>query len=142
MVAVDLRRLDTPIAFEDSFEGRLGVAYEAVTPEEVSGHADVESVHLAPHGAVALGVFASLAEGAASLGTAVGVLGDGMSAAGLSNETTLTRDVPGGRVTFVARRRSRAPDLHVWDVECRDGSGTTCAVSKVLIAVRPPRERA
>ena len=131
--------MDTPVAFERSLDGVLGVVYDTMTPEEVTGHVDVEPRLLAPHGAAPLGLFTAAAEGAASTGTAVGVIPGGNYASGMSNETTLTGSVRSGRVTFVARRRAQSADLWVWEVECFDASGATCAFSKVAIAVRPMR---
>jgi acyl-coenzyme A thioesterase PaaI-like protein len=136
---MDVRKMDTPIPFSESFDGRLGVVYDTLTPEEVSGHLDVESVHLASHGAVPVGVFSTIAEGAASIGTVAGVGGEGMSASGQSNKTTLIGEVRTGRVPFVARRRARASDLWVWDVESFDAAGATCALSMTQVAVRPLR---
>ena len=83
------------------------------------------------------GVLTAVAEGAASMGTAAGVMSEGMTASGMSNDTSIVADVGEGRMTAVARRRAAAPDLWAWDVEITDEDGRTCSLSKVLIAVRP-----
>lgn len=138
---VDPIRWPTALPFEESFDAQIGFSYDSITPETVSGHFDVRPDLLDRAGGVALGVFTTVAEGAASIGTAWAVVPEGMAASGLSNDTTATGPGPvgSGRVSVQARRRSARADLWTWDVECRDEHGELCAVSKVLIAVRPMR---
>lgn len=136
---MDLNSIKTKVAFGDSFDGQLGVAYDVLTPERVTGRVDVTPTTLGSHGVVPLGVYTAIAEGSASMGTAAGVLAGGMIAVGLSNDTTITGDVRDGHIDFEARPDSRAEDLWVWNVKCVDATGASCALSRVLIAVRPGR---
>jgi acyl-coenzyme A thioesterase PaaI-like protein len=136
---MDLDALPTVLPFGETFDALIGFSYDAVGPEEVAGHFEVRAQLLDRTGHVPSGVFTAVAEGAASMGTAVAVVSDGMAASGLSNDTTVTAAVSAGRVVVRARRRAHAPDLWTWDVESADAQGRTCAVSKVLIAVRPRR---
>jgi acyl-coenzyme A thioesterase PaaI-like protein len=57
------------------------------------------------------GVLTAVAEGTASMATAAGVMGKGMTASGMSNDSSIVANVDGGRLTAVARRRAAAPDL-------------------------------
>jgi 1,4-dihydroxy-2-naphthoyl-CoA hydrolase len=125
------------VPFERSFDAQIGLVYERIEPDEVVGSFQVRSELLDAHGRLHGGVLTAVAEGTASMGTAAGVLRDGMAASGMSNDTSVVADVTEGRITAVARRRAAAPDLWTWDVEAKDQDGRTCALSKVLIAVRP-----
>ncbi len=129
----------TVVPFERSFDAQIGVVYERIEPHEVVATLVVRAELLDGHGRVHGGVLTAVAEGTASMGTAAGVLKDGMAASGMSNETTVVADVTDGRLTAVARRRAAADHLWAWDVEITDDDGHTCSLSKVMIAVRPTR---
>lgn len=110
---MDIRKIDRPVPFAKTFDALLGIVYDTLTPEEVRGHFDINPALLSRGGAVSSGVYTTVAEGAASIATASDVVQEGMAALGLSIETTLTDEFATGRVTFVARRRPREPDLWV-----------------------------
>jgi uncharacterized protein (TIGR00369 family) len=90
-----------------------------------------------PAGLVHGGVFAAIAESIASLATARGVMPDGMSAQGLSNQTSFLRPVLDGTIHARAERRHRGRTTWVWDVEITDDQSRLCAVTRMTIAVRP-----
>jgi 1,4-dihydroxy-2-naphthoyl-CoA hydrolase len=127
------------VAFERSFDAQIGFSYDRIEPHEVVGTLEVRPDLLDHGGRLHGGVLTAVAEGAASMGTFAGVMGEGMAAAGMSNDTSVLADVEAGRLTVVARRRAAAPDLWAWDVEITHEDGRTCSLSKVLIAVRPMR---
>jgi 1,4-dihydroxy-2-naphthoyl-CoA hydrolase len=129
------------VPFERSFDARLGLSYDRIEPHEVVGTLEVRPELLDHGGRLHGGVLTAVAEGTASMGTAAGVMGERMTAAGMSNDTSIVADVGEGRLTAVARRRAAAPDLWAWHVEITDADGRTCSLSKVLIAVRPMRAR-
>ena len=58
-------------------------------------------------------------------------------ALGQSNETTFLRPATEGVVEAVATARHRGRTSWVWDVEMSDSSGRLCALTRMLIAVRP-----
>jgi uncharacterized protein (TIGR00369 family) len=138
---LDPAEFSTAVAFERSFDARIGVSYDHIEPHEVVASFEVRPELLDHGGRLHGGVLTAVAEGAASMGTAAGVMGEGMTASGMSNDTSIVADVEAGRLTAVARRRAAAPDLWAWDVEITDEDGRTCSLSKVLIAVRPMRVR-
>jgi uncharacterized protein (TIGR00369 family) len=127
------------VAFERSFDSQLGVSYDHIEPHEVVASFEVRPDLLDHGGRLHGGVLTAVAEGTASMGTFAGVMGEGMAASGMSNDTSLVADVDAGRLTAVARRRAAAPDVWAWDVEITHEDGRTCSLSKVLIAVRPMR---
>ncbi len=83
------------------------------------------------------GLFASIAESLASLGTAIHVIPDGQIAVGLSNATSFLRPITDGTVHAVARRRHRGRTTWIWDVEILDDAERVCALTRMTIAVRP-----
>lgn len=89
-----------------------------------------------PFGIVHGGSLAALAETIASRATYESV-GPESIAMGQSNETTFLRPVSEGVVEAVARVRHRGRTSWVWDVDMIDGEGRLCAVSRLIIAVRP-----
>ena len=90
-----------------------------------------------PFGLVHGGVFASIAETLASVGTAVVVTPEGNGAMGLSNSTSFLRPITDGTIHARAVRRHRGRTTWIWDVEISDDDGRLCALSRMTIAVRP-----
>jgi uncharacterized protein (TIGR00369 family) len=58
---------------------------------------------------------------------------------GLSNQTSFLRPILEGFINATAVRRHRGRTTWIWDVELTDDQGRLCAVSRMTIAVRPPR---
>jgi uncharacterized protein (TIGR00369 family) len=85
------------------------------------------------------GVYAAIAETLASIGTFVGVHEQGMQAMGLSNSTSFLRPVLSGTIHAEAVPIHRGRTTWLWDVTCSDDDGRTCAITRMTIAVRPPR---
>lgn len=94
---------------------------------------------LQPFGLVHGGVYATIAETLASIGTFVAVQEQGMHAMGLSNSTSFLRPILSGKIHAVARPIHRGRTTWLWDVECSDDDERTCAITRVTIAVRPAR---
>ncbi len=92
---------------------------------------------LQPFGLVHGGVYASIAETLASIGTFVGVHEQGMHAMGLSNSTSFLRPILSGTIHAEARPFHRGRTTWLWDVECRDDDERLCATTRMTIAVRP-----
>ena len=92
-----------------------------------------------PAGLLHGGVYAAAAESLASLATALGVMGEGKTAMGLSNATSFLRPITQGTVHARATRLHRGGTTWVWDVRFSDDDDHTCAVTRMTIAVRPPR---
>jgi 1,4-dihydroxy-2-naphthoyl-CoA hydrolase len=136
---VDPADFSPVVPFERSFDAQIGVDYDRIAPDEVVATFVVRAELLDSSGRLHGGVLTAVAEGTASMGTAAGVMKDGMAASGMSNDTTVVADVTEGRLTAVATRRAAAPDLWVWDVEITGDDGRTCSLSKVMIAVRAMR---
>jgi 1,4-dihydroxy-2-naphthoyl-CoA hydrolase len=122
------------------FDRHYGLEIVEAGDELVRGRVPVREHVTQPMGIVHGGVYASIAEGLASVGTNHGVGSDGMVALGMSNHSTFLRPVArGGMIEAVARRRHRGRTTWVWDVDLTDADGRLCAVGRVTVAVRPAR---
>jgi 1,4-dihydroxy-2-naphthoyl-CoA hydrolase len=121
------------------FDALYGLELLEVGSDEVRARVAVRDEVRQPFGLVHGGVFASIAESVASVGTAVEVLERGLTAMGMSNNTTFLRSVTEGTVHAVGRPLHRGRTTWVWDVEIRDDDKRLCATSRVTIAVRPQR---
>ena len=118
------------------FDRHYGLQIEECTDERVRGRVPVREHVTQPVGIVHGGVYASVAEGLASVGTNCGVARDGKIGLGMSNQSTFLRPLGAGTIRAVARRRHRGRSTWVWDVELSDDEGRVCALSRVTVAVR------
>jgi 1,4-dihydroxy-2-naphthoyl-CoA hydrolase len=108
--------------------------------DEVRAQVAVRDELKQPAGLLHGGVYAAVAESLASLATALGVMRDGKTAMGLSNSTSFLRPITQGTVHARATRLHRGSTTWVWDVRFSDDEDRTCAVTRMTIAVRPPRD--
>ena len=129
--------MDVP--YEQSFDALYGLQITEATPERVVGRVEVRDAIKQPMGLVHGGIYAAMAESMASLGTMLGVHADGAGASGLSNQTSFVRPILEGTVHATATRRHKGRTTWVWDVEVTDDEGRVCALTRMTIAVRPPR---
>jgi 1,4-dihydroxy-2-naphthoyl-CoA hydrolase len=109
----------------------------SVSDCEVHARVRVADHHLQPAGLVHGGVVASMAEAMASHATHLAVVGDGLSAQGVSNNTSFLRPLGGPVIRGLARRRHRGRTIWVWDVEVCDDDDRLCALTRMTVAVRP-----
>lgn len=118
----------------------LGIRVGDFDEERIEGSFDVTDAVRQPFGIVHGGAFAAIAETLASVATYMFVQAGGEIAVGQSNDTSFLRPVREGTVHALGTRRHRGRTSWIWDVECRDDDGRTCALSRVTIAVRPAPE--
>lgn len=124
------------LPLEETIDGTLGITYEAGEDGKVVGRMPVENCVRQPYGIVHGGAYAVLAESMTSAATYMGVREDGKIALGMSNQTQLMRPVASGNVNAEAVAIHTGRTTWVWDVTMRDDDGNTCAVSRVVVAVR------
>jgi 1,4-dihydroxy-2-naphthoyl-CoA hydrolase len=123
------------------FDRLYGLELLDVDEQQVAARVRVREEIKQPAGLVHGGVYASIAESMASLATALAVLPRGETAMGLSNATSFLRPITGGFVHAQATRLHRGRTTWVWDVRFTDDDGRACAVTRMTIAVRPPRDQ-
>ena len=128
---------ETLLAGTVGLDALLGLELLDVSDESVTARLPVRDELLQPFGLVHGGVFASIAETLASVGTAVAVVPAGDAAMCLSNQTSFMRPITSGVIHGRAVRRHRGRTTWIWDVEISDDDGRLCALSRMTIAVRP-----
>jgi 1,4-dihydroxy-2-naphthoyl-CoA hydrolase len=127
-----------PFDHAQGFDGLYGLELTEVTDDRVSGQVVVRPELKQPYGLVHGGVYASIAESLASLGTGVVVGRSGKVAMGLSNQTSFLRPITEGTIHGVAIRRHAGRSTWVWEVEMSDDLGRLCVLSRMTVAVRDP----
>jgi uncharacterized protein (TIGR00369 family) len=134
---VSLNTLPSP---DEGFNALIGFDDVQHADGELRATVPVRPDLLQPFGLVHGGVFASIAETLASVGTYVAVAEEGNHAMGLSNQTSFMRPITSGTIHAVARAVHRGRTTWIWDVDIRDDDDRLCAVTRMTIAVRPARQ--
>ena len=130
---------ETRVPIEDSFLGVIGLDVDDLVEVGLrTARLQVVPGVCQPMGIVHGGIYASIAETLASMGTADGVLELGKLPLGMANNTSFLRPVSEGTVHAEARAFNRGRTSWLWDVEMRNDDGKLCATSRVTIAVRDP----
>jgi 1,4-dihydroxy-2-naphthoyl-CoA hydrolase len=130
--------LELPYRAEHGFDATYGLEITARTEQTISGQVVVGEHHKQPAGLVHGGVYASIAESLASLGTAFAVFEEGRMASGMSNQTSFLRPITEGTIHAVATVKHRGRTTWVWEVEMTDDRGRLCVLTRMTIAVREP----
>jgi 1,4-dihydroxy-2-naphthoyl-CoA hydrolase len=121
------------------FDAYYGLRLVSATDSEIRAEVPVRDELKQPAGLVHGGVFASIAEAVASMGTWWTVHHDGKAAMGLSNQTSFLRPITEGTIHAVARLRHRGRTTWVWEVDITDDDGRLCALVRMTVAVRDAR---
>src|SRR5438270_497487 len=82
---------EVPFRYDVGFDGQYGLEVTDVSDELMRGEVAVRSELKQAAGIVHGGVYASIAESLASIGTALAVMPHGQTAMGLSNQTSFLR---------------------------------------------------
>ena len=121
---------------DGTFDALYGLVVDSVEDGLVHAHVDVRDELKQPAGLVHGGVYASIAESITSMATYLGVVEEGKSAQGLSNQTSFLRPILEGTIHAVARRRHKGRTTWLWEVEISDDQERLCALVRMTIAVR------
>jgi len=125
-----------PYRAEHGFDSLVGLEVTEVSDELLRGEVAVRDELKQPAGLVHGGVYASIAESLASLGTHLAVMPEGKLAMGLSNQTSFLRPITQGTIHAKAVRRHRGRSTWVWEVEVTDDEGRLCVLTRMTVAVR------
>lgn len=115
----------------------LGTRYVHISAQEVSLELEITPKVLQPWGIVHGGVYAALAESAASVGSLVAT-GARRGVAGISNSTDFMASASHGTIRATARPVHTGRTLHLWEVSC-ECEGRILARSTVRCIVLSPR---
>jgi 1,4-dihydroxy-2-naphthoyl-CoA hydrolase len=133
---VALLSIDFKALAGKGFDALYGLELLEVTPELGRAQVQVRDELKQPFGLVHGGVYASIAESVASVCTAAGVLAQGKTASGLSNQTSFLRPILEGTIHAVAVRKHAGRTTWVWEVEQSDDQGRLCVLTRMTVAVR------
>jgi 1,4-dihydroxy-2-naphthoyl-CoA hydrolase len=125
-----------PMKMTQGFDAAIGYELLEVTDDLVRARAEVRDEIKQQAGLVHGGVYSSIAESMASIGTYVVVARDGRTAQGMSNQTSFLRPILEGHIHAQARARHKGRTTWVWEVEFTDDQGRLCALTRMTIAVR------
>jgi uncharacterized protein (TIGR00369 family) len=131
--------LELPFAIDVGFDALYGLELTEVEDGRLAARVVVREQLKQHAGLVHGGVYASIAESIASLGTHLGVAGQGLVATGLSNQTSFLRPITGGTIHAVAVAKHRGRTTWVWEVEMFDDQGRLCVLTRMTVAAREPR---
>ena len=123
----------------DALGELIGLEYLELGQETARARVAVTDDLRQPAGLVHGGVYATIAESLCSRATFEAVAPEGRQAMGQSNQATFLRPITAGHVNARATVRHRGRTTWVWDVELGDDDGRTCALVRMIIAVRPAR---
>ncbi|HEY5318925.1 MAG TPA: PaaI family thioesterase [Solirubrobacteraceae bacterium] len=128
--------LELPFKEAPGFDGLYGLEIVSADADTVRGLVSVRDELKQPAGLVHGGVYASIAESLASVGTAIQVMPEGKVAMGLANSTSFMRPITAGTIHGEAVVLHRGRTTWVWDVRITDDEGRLCAVTRMTVAVR------
>ena len=133
-------QIEVPFYYDVGFDGLYGLEVTEVSEDLMRGRVVVRDDLKQIAGLVHGGVYASIAESLASIGTGLAVMPRGKQAMGLSNQTSFLRPITGGTIHADARRKHRGRSTWVWEVEITDDEGKLCVLTRMTVAVRdaPP----
>jgi 1,4-dihydroxy-2-naphthoyl-CoA hydrolase len=129
-------------AHRNNFAGEVGLVVESVTKERVVGTLEIQPRHLQPFGIVHGGVYCTIVESLASLGSVYNTIDQGRACAGIENHTSFLRSISSGTVTGVAVAVNIGRTTHLWEVDIRDEKERLVAKGTVRLAVLEPRPTA
>jgi 1,4-dihydroxy-2-naphthoyl-CoA hydrolase len=130
---------DLPFRMQQGFDALYGLELTEVQDGRIAARVTVRDELKQPAGLVHGGVYASIAESIASLGTLFGVAPRGLIATGLSNQTSFLRPITDGTIHAVAIAKHRGRTTWVWEVEITDDQGRLCVLTRMTVAAREPR---
>ncbi len=126
--------MDTGNAAHESLDGLLGIEIEEVGPDRCVLTLEIDERHLQPYGIVHGGIYATLAESAASIGGAMHAARNELNGAvGVSNTTDFYRSMRRGTIRAVATPIHQGRSQQVWQVEMRDDDDRLVARSQVRL---------
>jgi uncharacterized protein (TIGR00369 family) len=128
--------LKLPYKAELGFDALYGLEIVAADSETIRGVVEVRDQLKQPAGLIHGGVYASIAESLASVGTMLQVAPDGKVAMGLANQTSFLRPITTGTIHADAQVLHHGRTTWVWDVRISDDQGRLCAVTRMTVAVR------
>ena len=119
-----------------------GITWRDVSGSRVTASLLAVAAHLTPWGVVHGGLYAMVAESAASVGASAAVRERGEFAVGVDNLTDFLRPSTGEELELVARPVIQGKSEQLWEVTISRGDGKPVARSRIRLRNVPLRETA
>ena len=133
----DVRRIADVLGVDPTDAGAWvrgsGLVFDDVSATDVRAHAELGAQHRTPWGVVHGGLYATVAESAASVGASAAVLDRGQFAVGVDNVTDFLRPMTEGRIDVVAVAVQQGKNDQLWQVTIDRSDGKTVARSRVRL---------
>jgi 1,4-dihydroxy-2-naphthoyl-CoA hydrolase len=129
------------LPLERTLDGTLGLELIEQEPDLIRGRYPVTDQTRQGYGIVHGGAMLAIAESLTSMGTALGVMGEGKIAMGQEISASYMRPISEGHINAAARLRRRGRTAWNWEVEITDDNDRVCALVRTTIAVRDASER-
>ena len=117
------------------FNETLGLTIVSVAHDKVVGELTITKSLSQPYGIVHGGVYSSMVETLASVGSAVHAMAAGKHTVGLENHTSFLRATRGGKLTGTATPLVVGRRSHVWEVKITDESERVVATGRVRMLI-------
>jgi len=130
------------LAGGSAFIRALGLEFEQLGGDRVTGHVLLGPEHHTPWGVVHGGVYAALAESAASIGASLAVQDRGQFAVGVHNATDFLRSTTSGRLDVDASPLQQGRVQQLWLVTMRREDGKDVSRSQVRLQNIPMPDQA
>jgi uncharacterized protein (TIGR00369 family) len=117
------------------FNETLGLTFVTASRDEVVGELTIGPHLSQPYGIVHGGVYSSMIETLASVGSAVHAMADGKHTVGVENSTSFLRATRGGKLTGTAKPLVLGRRSHVWEVTITDETERAVAVGRVRMLI-------
>jgi uncharacterized protein (TIGR00369 family) len=118
----------------------VGLRFDELAPDRVSGHLESGSTHHQPWGLVHGGLLATVIETAATTGGYIAVRDSGLQPVGITNTTHFLRSHQAGRLDVTARAVHRGKSGQLWTVDVsRAHDHKPVAVGNVRLQNLEPR---
>lgn len=124
---------DLSPASAGAFLKGMGLEFETIAGEEVTGTIEATADHHTPWGVVHGGLYATAIESACSVGASVAVADEGRYAVGLSNQTDFLRAHREGRLDVRAVPVHRGRTGQLWQCEITREDGRLVARGQVRL---------
>lgn len=118
-----------------------GIAWREVSGSRVTASIAAGPAHLTPWGVVHGGLYAMVAESAASVGASAAVRERGEFAVGVDNLTDFLRPSTGEELALVAEPVIQGRGEQLWEVTITRADGKPVARSRIRLRNVPLRER-
>ena len=137
-----MESLEAAVALNKLHEGtwaeEAGLVVTSATRDEVRATITVQPKHRQPYGIVHGGVYSSIVESMASVGSGLDAMTKGKRIVGLENNTSFVRAVREGTLHAIGTPITRGRRSQLWEVTIRNDENAVVATGRVRLLLLDP----